>query len=436
MQTKTSGLWRWRGALLLALCWSAPTAQAAYDCDADYVNPWYDTNGLSGILTNGIVHATMCYNGHSDLYSLPGGFTPSIPTDGTYLLNRSSVGEPFAEVVPDAAIGDVLAPPAGAIPNTVPFAIFPANAAFFVLSTGQVIAASHGSVVLQWLMANGSTSTVTYDVSGVATRRPEKLFWTEAPYYSPVVSLNGKFARIHYNDDVLPPVVTTNIVTTTGTGWTNTVTNIVTDFSATVWIDDSNGSKSLRAQGCNGLFVIELFDTGAFANQIGWEVVQVLAPDIVYQNVAIGQRLLPQDTYYGTDSLQAQITSGANDTGDATLYLHASSSGKSAMEGWLYSVYQTLYDPWDAEVYWMNTGVAGIQWPIEKDQYLADWPVDCQVMTYASGPTNSAPTLIPTALNPELMPMEAPIRNFALNNGVLTVQTNGYGLLKYTSQDE
>ena len=428
MRTKTSGSWRWRGALILALCCGAPTARAAYDCDADYVNPWYDTNGLTGDLTNGIVYATVCYNGHSGPYGVPGGFTPSLPTDGTYQLNRMSVGEPFAEVVPDAAIGDVLAPPVGAKPNQGPVATFPANAAFFVLSTGQVIATSHGSVVLQWMMADGSTTTVTYEVSGVATRRPEKLFWTETPYYSPAVSLNGKFARIHYNDDVLPPVVTTNNVTSGGT-------NIVTDYSATVWIDDSNGSKSLRAQGCNGLFVIELFDTGAFANQIGWEVVQVLAPDIVYQNVAIGQRLLPQDTYYGVGSLQAQITSGANDT-TATLYLHSSSSGKSKMEGWLYSVYETLNDPWDAEVYWMNTGVAGIQWPVEKDWYEAGWPVDCQVMTYAPGLTNSAPTLIPTALNPEIMPMETPLDNFALNNGVLTVQTNGYVLLKYISQDE
>ena len=284
MRTKTSGSWRWRGALILALCCGAPTARAAYDCDADYVNPWYDTNGLTGDLTNGIVYATVCYNGHSGPYGVPGGFTPSLPTDGTYQLNRMSVGEPFAEVVPDAAIGDVLAPPVGAKPNQGPVATFPANAAFFVLSTGQVIATSHGSVVLQWMMADGSTTTVTYEVSGVATRRPEKLFWTETPYYSPAVSLNGKFARIHYNDDVLPPVVTTNNVTSGGT-------NIVTDYSATVWIDDSNGSKSLRAQGCNGLFVIELFDTGAFANQIGWEVVQVLAPDIIYQNAAIGQRL-------------------------------------------------------------------------------------------------------------------------------------------------
>ncbi|MEI8043583.1 MAG: LamG-like jellyroll fold domain-containing protein, partial [Verrucomicrobiota bacterium] len=433
MRRKTKSALRHRWVLILALCASALTARAGYDCDADYVNPWYDTNGLADNLTNAVVYSTVCYNGHSGPYALPGGFTPSLPTDGTYQLNRSSVGEPLAELVPDAAIGDVLAPPSGAMPNSAPVAISPPNAAFFVLSTGQVIAASHGSIVLRWVMTNGVFNDVPYDVSAVATRRPEKIFWTEAPYYSPTVSLNGKFARIHYNADVLPPVVTTNIVTS---GGTNSVTNIVTDFSATVWIDDSNGSKSLRAQGCNGLFVLELFDTGSFTKQIGWEVVQVLAPDIIYQDVAIGQRLLPQDTSYGTGSLQAQITSDMNATGDATLYLHSSSSGKSLMEGWLYSVYQTVYDPWDAEVYWMNTGVAGIQWPIEKDQYLADWPVDCQVMTYAAGPTNSAPTLIPTALNPQLMSMEEPIRNFALNNGALTVQTNGYGLLKYTSQDE
>ena len=433
LNMRASIRWARRGAILFALCCNVLPARAAFDCEAEYTNPWYNTNGLGGSLTNSIAHATVAYNGHAGPYSLPGGLAASVPSDGDFQMVRASLGLPFPEIVPDAAIGDVLAPPNGAATNHTPLVIFPGNGAFVDPATGRVIAASHGSVTMQWLMADGTTNTMVYEVSAVATQRPEKLFWTEAPYYSPVVSLSGKFARIHYNDDVRAPVVTTNIVTTSGT---NSVTNVVTDFSATVWIDDSNGSKSLRAQGCSGLFVLELFETGDFASQIGCEVVQVLAPQIQHQQVSIGQRLLPQDTFYGTASLQARISSGVNPAGEDNFYLHASSNGKSPMEGWLYAIYRTVDDPWDAEVYWMHPGVAGILWPFEKDQYVADWPVDCQVMACAPGLTNAAPALIPTVLNPVLMTMEDPIRNFALNNGVLTVQTNGYGLLKYTSQDE
>ena len=439
MCIKRSLAWCRRGAWLLALCWSALPARAAYDCDANYVNPWYDTNGLGGALTNAIVHATVCYQGHSGPYAQPGGYAAATISDGKFQLDSSSLGLPFAEAMPDATIGDVLAPPAGALPTVPPVAIFPTNGAFFVTSSGQLIASAHGSVAVQWQMANGTITTVNYIVSAVSTQRPQKLFWTEAPYYAPSVALSGKFARIHYNDDVLPPVVTTNITVNPTAGVTNIV--ITTNYSATVWIDDNGGNKSILANGCNGLLVLELFDSGSFERQIGWEVVQVMAPDVIYQNVNIGQRLLPQDTFYGVSGLQARITDGQNAEGNETLYLHGSSDGLSPMEGWLYSVYQTVGDPWDAEVYWMHAGVAGILWPWEVDQYMASWPSYCQVMTYAAaGQGLSAPTLIPSSLSPELMPMQSTPLNFMLNNGansgVLTVGADGYALLRYTSQNE
>ena len=82
MRAQTTSALRHRGLLILALCASALTARAAYDCDADYVNPWYDTNGLTGDLTNAVVNTTVCYNGHAGPYSLPGGSsTPILPSD-------------------------------------------------------------------------------------------------------------------------------------------------------------------------------------------------------------------------------------------------------------------------------------------------------------------------------------------------------------------
>ena len=62
MRRKTKSALRHRWVLILALCASALTARAGYDCDADYVNPWYDTNGLADNLTNAVVYSTVCYN--------------------------------------------------------------------------------------------------------------------------------------------------------------------------------------------------------------------------------------------------------------------------------------------------------------------------------------------------------------------------------------
>ncbi len=430
---KASGASRRLGMLALALVgWGVPAARAAFECDTDYVNPWYATNGLIGELTNRVAHATIAYGGHVGSYTLPGMPTGSIPSDNTYRLDGSSLGQPFSEMVPDSAIGEVIAPPPGALSNVAPVLIYPSSAAFFVNSRGQVIAADQGSVEIQWRMQDGTTSTVVHVISPVSTRRPQRLFWTEEPYYAPAVSLAGKYARIHYNSQVAAPVVTTSTTVHVGWNFTNVVVNVLTDLTHTVWIADAGGAKSLRAAGCIGSFVIELFDTGAMDNQIGWEVVQVGAPDIVYQDVAIGQRLLPLDTYYGSSNLQARVTSG----NDNTLYIHSSTDGKSPMEGWAYSIFRTADDPWNAEIMWMNYGVANILWPFEWDQYRADWPVESQVLIYTPSVGNGAPVLIPATLHPEIMPMEEPPRNFALTNGVLTARTNGCVLLRYTAEDE
>ena len=431
-----------RGAWLLALVGSALTGRADYVGLPNYSNPWYNTNGINGALTNLVPATTTCYGGNAGVYGLPGGFPTNPITDGTFTMASSSIGLPFAETTPNAAIGSMIIPPTGALTNTAPLGFFPTNGAYFSPTTGQLIAAEGGNLAVQWLMANGSTNTITYLVSGIPVRRPQRLYWTAAPYYAPVVSLNGKFAIIHYNDEIQPPIVTTNITTNIISGsvsTTNYVTNIVTDTSSAVWISDSGGNKSIQANGCNGMVVIEFFSSGSFQTSIGREVVQVQAPDIIFQTVNIGQRLLPMDKTYGAADLQAQVAAGQNSQGLSTLWLQNSSDGQSPMQGWLYSIYPTVEDPWDAEVWWMNPGVAGVFWPWEVDQYIANWPNDCQVMVCST--TNSAPVIIPASLNPQIMPAQNPPRNFSLQAStnscdILTVQTNGYVLLQYSDQAE
>ena len=63
-----------RGAWLLALVGSALTGRADYVGLPNYSNPWYNTNGINGALTNLVPATTTCYGGNAGVYGLPGGF--------------------------------------------------------------------------------------------------------------------------------------------------------------------------------------------------------------------------------------------------------------------------------------------------------------------------------------------------------------------------
>ncbi len=403
-------------AVPVAWLWAA-TVPADYSVDTDYVNPWYNTNVPNAALTSLVANTTVGYGGQVGPYQQPGiAGAGQYPSGGGFRLASSTIAAPLAELVPDCHIGDIIYPPELAARMVAPISIFPSNGAFYSSYSGNLVAADHGRIEVQWLMMDGTTNTMLYQVSGVPSQRPVRLYWTERPFYAPAVDLSGKFVKLHYNSDIPAPPA--------GVPASN--------YTTAVWLDDINSTKLLRAVGLSGIFVLEYFATGKFDQQIGWEVVQVMGPDIVVQAVNIGDRLYPSDTSYGISNLVANVTHGV---GEGNLYVHQSTDGKSDMEGWLYSIYRTSYNPWDAEVYWMHPGKLSVLWPYEVDWYDADWPQVCQLFTYGEV-GQSAPVLIDDSLSPAIMPMEDPIGNTTMNSGVLTMNSSGLVLMRYSSVNE
>ena len=100
--------------------------------------------------------------------------------------------------------------------NPAAYYASPDGGAFYVPSTGLVIASQPNNTTIIWTNKFGLSRTQVINVSAVSTRRPSKLFWTEDPYDAPPVSLSGLFPAIHYNSEVPSPV--TQIVTTTNGG--------------------------------------------------------------------------------------------------------------------------------------------------------------------------------------------------------------------------
>ncbi|MCK5529318.1 MAG: hypothetical protein KAI74_06510, partial [Kiritimatiellae bacterium] len=252
--------------------------------------------------------STPCYHGTAGPYTDGTNILDAvIPVTDGFQLEYSSFGQPVEGIIPDVAMGSYITPPAGANTNVPPSGWVAVKvgdnetayyesadgAAFWVPSTGQIIAAQPNNVEVDWIMQDGSTNAQVYITSAVPATRPARIFWTESPYDAPPIDLSGLFPVIHYNSEVPEPItqVSTNVF-----GGTNIVTNIVSG----VWIDDQ---KRMRAKDVTGIFVLEYYTTGTYEDQVrpvGIEIVEVMPPQVSTINVDIGQRLLPKDSYWGT----------------------------------------------------------------------------------------------------------------------------------------
>lgn len=446
-------------AALFLTCshWLFPVSSHAQDfnLDTDYRNYWvapnlgvgpfehyFETNTqASSAVYNGSVLDNST-NKNELLYS---NLVEMLPNDGNIGLYWSSLGQPAVSILSDVAIGDVISPPPGFTTNIPPanftavqvgdnpaaYYMSPDGGAFYVPSTGFIIAAQPNNTTIVWtnrIGAAGYSRTQVINVSAVSTRRPSKLFWTEEPYDAPVVSLAGLFPAIHYNSEVPPPV--TNIVTTTNGGFVTTATNIVSG----VWLDSQ---KQLHAKGVTGTFLIEYFRDGTYSDQVqplGVEVVRVVAPDVQLLTASMGQRLLPSDTYWGSaDGINGVIPDTSQSDSSAILVYGQDGPKKN----WAFPLRRTWMDPWSLTIYWKQTGLMGVQWPYEVDWYSVDWPAHPQLFILGENiDQGRLSALIPSELTARLISdMDPPLSARLSDSGrSFTHLLPGYSMIQYQNQ--
>ena len=117
---------------------------------------------------------------------------------------RYGLGEAFAAFPADRSapqywLGDRLPPPEGEIDWDAMRGVFAADTTGSYTvdpASGTVYAVHGGTVTIAWRMTDGSVREVVYQVSSVASGRPMRLFWTNAPYNGPTVSFSGQFVRL------------------------------------------------------------------------------------------------------------------------------------------------------------------------------------------------------------------------------------------------
>ena len=248
-----------------------------------------------------------------------------------------------------------------------------------------VYVVSGGNQAFEWVMRDGTTNKVSYVVGSNFAGRPRRIYWTEAPYNGPKVSLAGKFVKFFGNDELL-------------TLKYDTVSNLVggtligTDKKVTrgLYVDPS--SETLCAVGeLSGQCVMVYYDTGNYENILHVQVVEVRSPEALFLNGTIGEALKPDGQGYPIEGLTAYVSTGIGNSADRRgdyLYQHSGQYSYSPKNGDVFPLRPTVGQRWLASIYWMETDAMNVQWPFEYDQYENDWPEYAQ--TYVRGDLTGA----------------------------------------------
>lgn len=326
---------------------------------------------------------------------------------GRFQLASWTAGMPVYSAIPDFAFGDVIVSPPRVDLTRVP-TVTPTNAAFYMASRRQLVAAQAGACRVTWPLEDGTVRTVTYTIGAIPTQTASRLFWTDELSPGAVntnlnalpdnaeytVSLNRLHAKLHYNDTVPDFSPTNSQVTGAGQSARSALAGSNLGLPA-VWIDD-NGLLRARAQ--SGFVILEYFDTPTFDNSVGYEVVSVGPARVYRSNLVLGQRLLPTEGAEVADELIASITKASD-------YVVQWTADGSHFQNQIFATAvnsdptQPLGDASRTQILWQRTGILDVLWPYEAHWYAITWPGDQVANHFIFDPSNPAasPTVsVPT----------------------------------------
>jgi hypothetical protein len=207
--------------------------------------------------------------------------------------------------------------------------------------------------------------TQNYLVSASPVKTPQIIYWTEDIYAStghPVVVPSGQITGLNviYNSQIPPSVTVPYSATVPG----------VTNYS-TLWYDSQHGL--IRAFNKTGRVFVELVGqaTGNGNNQfLGDEIVDVQqAPIPLIVTNYLGNLLTP----YQDPSLGANLVPSPVNSQSSRFYYY---------DGVNYYADQATVNLTDLQLYWLDTGVAGLQWPYVFDDCVLAWPGDPSQYSY------------------------------------------------------
>ena len=303
-----------------------------------------------------------------------------------------------------------------------------------------------GATSIVWPLTDGTCVTNVYDVGLATEMRPKRLFWTNAPYNGPAVSVPKNYGYRLCGDMKLM----------WDSAHTNSVGAPVYDYGVHLSLD--NYILSAYAQetedgsyiGPKGQLVLVYYDSGNCDTYLGHTVFEVSGPAPIYQNVTVGSQVKPIAGGYepANRSFRAIIQSEQN--GDVTsgdvrapyfLTIQAQSGQFHYKDGYVFAISETeegLLGAKKAEIYWEEKDAFDVYWPFEESCYHIRWP-DCPIVVIGTKEDDRGPGVtIPDGVTVSLLDWKVPgnVVDFNAGDNALRFHNEGRFTLKLENSDK
>ena len=364
--------------------------------------------------------------------------TAAKPGVANYVLADSAAGFAVERAKPQYYLADQLEPPDG-VDMAATFDIYATNAAentafIFDQAGERVFAAVGGTLAFTWALKDGSLREDTYVISDVTLGRPFRLFWTDEPYNSPIVTLNSTYVSLYGPSELMTLEYGTNYMSSS-TGVNTPVEAVVKG----VYLDTA--SRQLHAVGgIEGQFVIAYFDSGDKTRLLSVQTVEVRRPEVIQMTGVLGKNLEPYGGGYDTSGLKAFPVvdkTMVDDGRGAYYYQHQGQYSYSPKSGDVFPLRPNADQSWKMEIWWKEPDAIGTLWPFEVCAYTCDWPKDIQV--FVCGSTNEPGLAITCGedYNLTLCDYQEPKDHAVAPSDGKTFRTvkEGYSMLKISGED-
>jgi len=225
--------------------------------------------------------------------------------------------------------------------------------------------------------------TVAYVISGSAVKTPQRIYWTYGSFANsghPVDVPSGRVGAVNVIYNTTVPMSVANAYVdpyqvqpvSSGSEYQET---------RTIWFDNTSGSDGqIDAYNVEGRVFIELLGaptgTGLTRQYLGFEIVDIFKePSPVDVTNYLGERL----TAYQEGSDDSALYPSPLSSGSTSFYYEQNPQGSTRPTYYADAATVNLND---FEMYWLDTGVAGLQWPYLFDRYHLVWPSDPSQYTY------------------------------------------------------
>lgn len=320
--------------------------------------------------------------------------------------------------------------------------------------TQRLLFTQGGAIAITWYFDGVEEGEErVYQIAESSSERPNRLYWSNAPFLGPQIDLTGKFVKLYGNSELLKQTIEVNETAHT--------TNVIAGIEIIV----SGQSKILSAksrlideehdvyEGPIGQFVLAYYTDGNFTKFIGSVVVEVGPPSTKLLTAHVGDELLPTGDGWaikgllpypknssdggvaGTEGdtaaphlLRGRFTE--NKSGDTVYLAYAVSPNDKTTRGY------SEDSPTKNDIFWEKPDFTGTLWPFEEDIYSVTWNPDDPCVVCSGDAKNQGVAIhLPVNYNVSLCDYQDPSMTASVNSNVVTVSKAGRFTIKLTSKD-